>query len=62
MVIGFKTTIVDAGEAGARQAPVRFVIASSPERPLLLYPIAGAAARQSPEAKANETKTDAERE
>jgi hypothetical protein len=45
MVIGFKTTVVDAVEAGARQAPVRVAIASSPERPLLLYPISGAAAR-----------------
>jgi hypothetical protein len=39
MVIGFKTTMFDAGEAGARQAPVRTAVASSPERPLLVYPI-----------------------
>jgi len=45
MVIGFKTTIVDAGEAGARQAPVRIAVASSRERPLLIYPIAGAGRR-----------------
>ena len=48
MVIGFKTTIVDAGEAGARQAPVRAAVASSAERPLLIYPIAGAGPRPGP--------------
>jgi hypothetical protein len=45
MVIGFKTTIVDAGEAGARQAPVRTAVASSPNRPMLIYPIAGGGPR-----------------
>jgi hypothetical protein len=45
MVIGFKTTIVDGGEAGARQAPVRTAIASAPPCPMLIYPIAGGGPR-----------------
>jgi hypothetical protein len=47
MVIGFKTTIVDGGEAGTRQAPVRTAVASSPACPLLIYPIAGGGPRPS---------------
>jgi hypothetical protein len=45
MVIGFKTTFVDAAEAGTRQAPVRIGLGSSSPRPLLIYPIAGGGPR-----------------
>jgi hypothetical protein len=45
MVIGFKTTFVDAAEAGTRQAPVRTGLGSSSPRPLLIYPIAGGGPR-----------------
>jgi hypothetical protein len=47
MVIGFKTTIVDGGGAGTRQAPVRTAVASSPACPMLIYPIASADPRPS---------------
>lgn len=39
LIVGFKKLMVDPNEHGLRQAPVRATIASSPPRPLLIFPI-----------------------
>ena len=40
LIVGFKRSMVDPNEHGLRQAPVRATVASSPPRPLLIFPIA----------------------
>jgi hypothetical protein len=39
LIVGFKKSIVDPGEHGLRQSPVRAAVASSATRPLLIFPI-----------------------
>lgn len=39
LIVGFRKSMVDPNEHGLRQAPVRAGVASSPPRPLLIFPI-----------------------
>jgi hypothetical protein len=40
LIVGFRRSMVDPTEHGLRQSPVRATVASSPPRPLLIFPIA----------------------
>ncbi len=40
LIVGFRRSMVDPTEHGLRQSPVRAAVASSPPRPLLIFPIA----------------------
>jgi hypothetical protein len=39
MIIGFKQTLADPNQHGARQVPLQVSIASGPNRPLLIFPL-----------------------
>ncbi|HEY5091184.1 MAG TPA: hypothetical protein VIK30_14490 [Polyangia bacterium] len=39
LIVGFRKSMVDPNEHGLRQAPARAGVASSPPRPLLIFPI-----------------------
>jgi hypothetical protein len=39
MILGFKQTVADPGQHGARQVPLQVSIASAPNQPLLIFPL-----------------------